>query len=35
MQLPEYGMTLRFAVPAEPREMAQAGGVRPRPRLTN
>lgn len=25
MELPEYGMTLRFAVPAEPREMAQAG----------
>ncbi len=24
MQLPEFGMTLRFAVPAEAREVAQA-----------
>jgi hypothetical protein len=27
MQLPDFGMTLRFAVPAEPREMAQSVGT--------
>jgi hypothetical protein len=29
MQLPEFGVTLRFAVPTEPREVAQADATTP------